>query len=170
MFVQRVVVPTSRLESWTVIGQDGAPIESVERYLAYLTDVERSPNTVKKGKQKDLRKRDRAEAVLHRKDRHRQGAGDHDDQRREPPDRHHAHPECRHEQRRSDKGSSGTTPGGANRRPPSLPGLPQRNDHKPEGSGHHRLGRFRSQDVVSDLRPAATRSVTIWNGRRRSSA
>ena len=47
MFVQRVVVPSSRLESWTVIGQDGAPIDSVERYLAYLTDVERSPNTVK---------------------------------------------------------------------------------------------------------------------------
>lgn len=47
MFVQRVVTPSSRRESWTVIGQDGVPIEPVERYLAYLTDVERSPNTVK---------------------------------------------------------------------------------------------------------------------------
>ena len=47
MFVQRVVSPSSRRESWTVIGQDGVPIEPIERYLAYLTDVERSPNTVK---------------------------------------------------------------------------------------------------------------------------
>ena len=47
MFVQRVVPPSSRRESWTVIGRDGMPIEPVERYLAYLTDVERSPNTVK---------------------------------------------------------------------------------------------------------------------------
>jgi len=47
IFVQRVVVPSSRLESWTVIDEDGAPIESVERYLAYLIDLERSPNTVK---------------------------------------------------------------------------------------------------------------------------
>jgi len=47
VFVQRVVPPSSRRESWTVIGRDGVPIEPVERYLAYLTDVERSPNTVK---------------------------------------------------------------------------------------------------------------------------
>jgi site-specific recombinase XerD len=47
VFVQRVVPPSSRRESWTVIGRDGKPIEPVERYLAYLTDVERSPNTVK---------------------------------------------------------------------------------------------------------------------------
>ena len=47
MFVQRVVTPSSRRESWTVIGRDGLPIEPIERYLAYLTDVERSPNTVK---------------------------------------------------------------------------------------------------------------------------
>ena len=47
MFVQRVVPPSSRRELWTVIGRDGRPIESVERYLAYLTDVGRSPNTVK---------------------------------------------------------------------------------------------------------------------------
>lgn len=47
MFVQRVVVASSRRESWTVLGEDGVPIGAVDRYLAYLTDVERSPNTVK---------------------------------------------------------------------------------------------------------------------------
>src|ERR1700738_912658 len=47
MLVQRVVMPASRRESWTVLGDDAVPIESVERYLAYLTDIERSPNTVK---------------------------------------------------------------------------------------------------------------------------
>jgi integrase/recombinase XerD len=47
MFVQRVVVPSSRRESWTVIGDDGSPIDPVERYLAFLSDVHRSPNTVK---------------------------------------------------------------------------------------------------------------------------
>ncbi len=47
MFVQRVVVPGSRRESWTVLGDDGVAVEPVERYLAYLTDIERSPNTVK---------------------------------------------------------------------------------------------------------------------------
>jgi len=47
MLVQRVVMPASRRESWTVLGADAVPIEPVERYLAYLTDIERSPNTVK---------------------------------------------------------------------------------------------------------------------------
>jgi hypothetical protein len=47
MHVQRVVLPGSRVESWTVLGDNGAPVAPVERYLAYLTDVERSPNTVK---------------------------------------------------------------------------------------------------------------------------
>lgn len=47
MFVQRVVVPGSRLESWTVVGDDAVPVEPAERYLAFLTDVGRSPNTVK---------------------------------------------------------------------------------------------------------------------------
>jgi len=45
--VQRVVMPGSGLESWTVIGDDHVPVEPVERFLAYLTSVERSPNTVK---------------------------------------------------------------------------------------------------------------------------
>src|SRR5712692_11002367 len=47
MQVQRVAVPGSRVESWTVLGDDGVPIRPVERYLAFLTAVERSPNTVR---------------------------------------------------------------------------------------------------------------------------
>ena len=47
MLVQRVVMPVSSLESWTVLGDGGGPVEPIERYLAYLTDIERSPNTVK---------------------------------------------------------------------------------------------------------------------------
>lgn len=47
MHVQRVAMPTTRVESWTVLGSDDVPIEPVERFLAYLTDIERSPNTVK---------------------------------------------------------------------------------------------------------------------------
>lgn len=47
MLVARVVMLDSRRESWTVLGPDGVPVEPVERYLAFLTDIERSPNTVK---------------------------------------------------------------------------------------------------------------------------
>lgn len=47
MFVQRVVVVEPRRESWTVLDEEGVPVKPVERYLAYLTDIERSPNTVK---------------------------------------------------------------------------------------------------------------------------
>jgi integrase/recombinase XerD len=47
MLVQRVVSPVSPLESWTVLGDNDAPVDPIERYLAYLTDIERSPNTVK---------------------------------------------------------------------------------------------------------------------------
>src|SRR6266702_6338399 len=47
MLVQRVLMPATSLESWTVLGDDDVPVEPVERYLAYLTDIERSPNTVK---------------------------------------------------------------------------------------------------------------------------
>ncbi len=35
------------IESWTVLGPDGVPVGPVERYLTYLTDTERSLNTVK---------------------------------------------------------------------------------------------------------------------------
>jgi Phage integrase, N-terminal SAM-like domain len=46
MLVQRVLTPDSSLVSWTVLG-DGGPVEPIERYLAYLTDIEQSPNTIK---------------------------------------------------------------------------------------------------------------------------
>lgn len=47
MHVQRVEIPGRREPSWTVLGDDDLPIEPIERYLGYLTDIERSPNTVK---------------------------------------------------------------------------------------------------------------------------
>jgi integrase/recombinase XerD len=47
MLVQRVLSPVTRRESWTVLGDDDGPVVPIERYLAYLTDIERSPNTVK---------------------------------------------------------------------------------------------------------------------------
>src|ERR1017187_715535 len=47
MRVQRVALPGSRVESWTVLGGDDLPVEPVERYLAYLSAIERSPNTVR---------------------------------------------------------------------------------------------------------------------------
>jgi integrase/recombinase XerD len=47
VLVVRVVSPVSSRESWTVFGDDDRPVEPVERYLAYLTGIERSPNTIK---------------------------------------------------------------------------------------------------------------------------
>jgi site-specific recombinase XerD len=47
MHVQRVALPGSRVQAWTVLGDDDTPVAPVERYLAYLTDIQRSPNTVK---------------------------------------------------------------------------------------------------------------------------
>ncbi|NMM25129.1 MAG: site-specific integrase [Phycicoccus sp.] len=47
MLVQRVAPPGSRVESWTVLGDDDLPVEPIERYLSYLSAIERSPNTVK---------------------------------------------------------------------------------------------------------------------------
>lgn len=47
MLVQRVAVAGSRVESWTVLGDDDAPVAPVERYLSFLSAIERSPNTVK---------------------------------------------------------------------------------------------------------------------------
>jgi integrase/recombinase XerD len=46
MLFQRVLLPATRRESWTVLGDNG-PVQPIERYLAYLTDIERSPNTVR---------------------------------------------------------------------------------------------------------------------------
>ena len=40
-------MPGSGAESWTLLGDDGAVVEPVERYLAYLAAIERSPNTVR---------------------------------------------------------------------------------------------------------------------------
>lgn len=35
MLVQRVLSPIDGVESWTVLGDDGAPVAPIERYLAY---------------------------------------------------------------------------------------------------------------------------------------
>ncbi len=45
MVVQRVVMPVSESESWTVLGRDGSPIVPAESFLTYLAALERSPNT-----------------------------------------------------------------------------------------------------------------------------
>jgi integrase/recombinase XerD len=45
--VQRVLAPGGGPESWTLIGPDLRPVEPVERYLAWLSRIERSPNTVR---------------------------------------------------------------------------------------------------------------------------
>ena len=47
MRVQRLVMPNSGVESWTLLGDDGMPVEPAERFLAFLGAVERSPNTIK---------------------------------------------------------------------------------------------------------------------------
>jgi integrase/recombinase XerD len=47
MLVHPVVIPGSGTRSWTVLGDDDVPVVPVDRFLAYLTDVGRSPNTVK---------------------------------------------------------------------------------------------------------------------------
>ncbi len=47
MLVQPVVCPGSGIRSWTVLGDDDVPVVPVDRFLAYLTDIGRSPNTVK---------------------------------------------------------------------------------------------------------------------------
>ncbi len=47
MLVQPVVIPGSGTLSWTVLGDDDMPVVPVDRFLAYLTDIGRSPNTVK---------------------------------------------------------------------------------------------------------------------------
>ena len=47
MLVQAVVVPGLGTLSWTVLGDDDVPVVPVDRFLAYLTDIGRSPNTVK---------------------------------------------------------------------------------------------------------------------------
>jgi integrase/recombinase XerD len=47
MKAQRVVLPATAAESWTVVDADFVTVEPAERYLAYLAAIERSPNTVR---------------------------------------------------------------------------------------------------------------------------
>ena len=47
MFVQRVLMPATGAESWTLLDDAGAVVEPVERYLGYPSAIERSPNTVR---------------------------------------------------------------------------------------------------------------------------
>jgi integrase/recombinase XerD len=47
MRAQRVLMPVTGVESWTVVDQDFGPVEAAERYLAFLSSIERSPNTVR---------------------------------------------------------------------------------------------------------------------------
>jgi integrase/recombinase XerD len=47
MLVHPVVVPGSGTRSWTVLGDDDVPVVPADRFLAYLTGIGRSPNTVK---------------------------------------------------------------------------------------------------------------------------
>lgn len=47
MRVQRVVMPVTGAESWTVVDGGWVPVEPAERYLAHLAGIERSPNTVR---------------------------------------------------------------------------------------------------------------------------
>jgi hypothetical protein len=44
--VRRVFPPTRAVESFTVIGPDLPPVGLVDEYREWLTDCERSPNTV----------------------------------------------------------------------------------------------------------------------------
>jgi integrase/recombinase XerD len=47
VLVHPVVIPGSGARSWTVLGDDDVPVVPVDRFLAYLTDIGRSPNTVR---------------------------------------------------------------------------------------------------------------------------
>ena len=45
--VQRVRVPASDQVSWLVLGDDFLPIGSIQEFLVYLENIERSPNTIR---------------------------------------------------------------------------------------------------------------------------
>jgi integrase/recombinase XerD len=45
--VQRLVMPVTGAESWTVVDDELATVEPAERFLAHLAAIERSPNTVR---------------------------------------------------------------------------------------------------------------------------
>ncbi len=43
MRVQRLVMPVTGVESWTLMGDDAGPVDAAERYLAHLSAIECSP-------------------------------------------------------------------------------------------------------------------------------
>ena len=43
---RRVRMPSSGVESWTVVGPDARPVGLIDEFLGWLTGIERSPNTV----------------------------------------------------------------------------------------------------------------------------
>jgi hypothetical protein len=45
--VQRLVMPVTGAESWTVLDDGLATVAAAERFLAHLSAIERSPNTVR---------------------------------------------------------------------------------------------------------------------------
>lgn len=45
--VQRIQVPESDQVSWLVLGDDFLPIRPIQEFLAYLENIERSPNTIR---------------------------------------------------------------------------------------------------------------------------
>jgi integrase/recombinase XerD len=47
MRAQRVAMPVTAAESWTVVDAGFQSVDPAERYLAYLSGIERSPNTVR---------------------------------------------------------------------------------------------------------------------------
>jgi integrase/recombinase XerD len=47
MRVQRVTAPDGGPESWTVVDETFAVVDSVDEFLAHLTAIERSPGTVR---------------------------------------------------------------------------------------------------------------------------
>jgi len=47
MRVQRVLMPDTEFEFWTLLGDDHMPIEPIEQFLGYLAAIEKSPNTIK---------------------------------------------------------------------------------------------------------------------------
>ncbi len=47
MKVQRIVLPYSRRITWIVLDDGFSPVEPIQDFLAYLNNIERSPNTVR---------------------------------------------------------------------------------------------------------------------------
>jgi integrase/recombinase XerD len=47
MRVQRVVMPVTNAQSWTVVDESGLPVPPIENFLAFLAAIERSPGTLR---------------------------------------------------------------------------------------------------------------------------